>query len=167
MKNPFGKMTKNQKRATAVLLAAGAFVAVYFWTRNTRASTLIEGVSGGMISLENATLEDLTLEPIRFEHDSDEITSESEARLEEMALRLTSDIRRLRITGHTDSDGEIAYNVRLGQARAEQVSAALVEMGVPRARIVAVTSAGEAQPIASNTTEEGKATNRRVEIDVV
>lgn len=66
------------------------------------------------------------------------------------------------VVGHTDSDGEAAYNMRLSQSRASAVADILVGAGVPRARVVAY-GRGEDQPIASNLTPEGKAKNRRVE----
>lgn len=66
------------------------------------------------------------------------------------------------VVGHTDSDGEAAYNMRLSQSRANAVADILVGAGVPRSRVVAY-GRGEDQPIASNLTPEGKAKNRRVE----
>jgi outer membrane protein OmpA-like peptidoglycan-associated protein len=67
--------------------------------------------------------------------------------------------------GHTDSVGSEAYNNRLGLARAESVKAYLVAKGVDVKRVRAV-SKGESQPIADNATEEGRAKNRRVDIEV-
>jgi adhesin transport system outer membrane protein len=68
--------------------------------------------------------------------------------------------------GHTDSVGSEAYNNRLGLARAESVKAYLVSGGVDVKRIRA-EGRGESQPIADNATEEGRAKNRRVEIEVM
>ncbi|BAV64867.1 OmpA family protein [Sphingobium cloacae] len=69
------------------------------------------------------------------------------------------------IYGHTDSDGSDAYNQSLSERRAQSVANYLTSHGVQSARI-ATRGFGETQPIASNTTEEGKAANRRVEIKV-
>ena len=68
--------------------------------------------------------------------------------------------------GHTDSVGTDAYNQKLGQRRAEAVKAYLVSQGVPTNRIY-TDSKGESQPVADNRTREGRAKNRRVEVEVV
>lgn len=70
------------------------------------------------------------------------------------------------VYGHTDSDGSDAYNQTLSERRAQSVAAYLETRGVQAAR-VATRGFGETQPVASNTTAEGKAENRRVEIRVV
>jgi len=68
--------------------------------------------------------------------------------------------------GHTDSVGSDAYNQRLSLARAESVKAYLVSKGVDRQRI-RTEGRGESQPVADNATAEGRAKNRRVDIEVV
>ena len=72
----------------------------------------------------------------------------------------------VQIIGHTDSDGEAAYNLRLSERRANAVADILQANGVSYSRITTVGQ-GENNPIASNLTAEGKAQNRRVEIVVV
>ncbi len=74
--------------------------------------------------------------------------------------------RKIRIEGHTDSSGSSSLNLRLSQQRAEAVKQLLVENGVDAGRIEAV-GMGEDFPVADNSTEEGKAANRRVEIIVL
>ncbi|WP_257540155.1 OmpA family protein [Sphingobium sp. CFD-1] len=69
------------------------------------------------------------------------------------------------VYGHTDSDGSDSYNQGLSERRAQSVADYLTSHGVQSARI-ATRGFGETQPIASNTTEEGKAANRRVEIKI-
>lgn len=66
------------------------------------------------------------------------------------------------VVGHTDSDGDAAYNQRLSQNRANAVAEILVGAGVPRGRVVAY-GRGEDAPVASNLSAAGKAQNRRVE----
>jgi outer membrane protein OmpA-like peptidoglycan-associated protein len=71
----------------------------------------------------------------------------------------------VRIEGHTDSVGSDAYNMRLGQRRADAVEAYLVGKGIAASRLSTV-SYGETRPAASNDTAEGRAQNRRVELIV-
>ncbi|MEP7298268.1 MAG: outer membrane protein OmpA [Burkholderiales bacterium] len=68
--------------------------------------------------------------------------------------------------GHTDSVGGDAYNQKLSVARAESVKAYLVGKGVEKNRVY-TEGKGEKQPVADNKTAEGRAKNRRVEIEVV
>jgi outer membrane protein OmpA-like peptidoglycan-associated protein len=70
------------------------------------------------------------------------------------------------VLGHTDSTGSDAYNQALSERRAESVANFLANSGVQRARL-ATRGYGESQPIASNSTEQGRAANRRVEIKIV
>jgi len=72
----------------------------------------------------------------------------------------------IEVAGHTDSTGSDSYNQTLSERRASNVAAYLSGQGVPGARMVTV-GAGEAHPVASNDTEEGRAQNRRVEITIV
>ncbi len=68
--------------------------------------------------------------------------------------------------GHTDSIGTDAYNQRLSVRRAEAVKAYLVSKGIEKNRVY-TEGKGEKQPVADNKTAEGRAKNRRVEIEVV
>ncbi|MGK2953669.1 MAG: TolC family outer membrane protein [Thiobacillus sp.] len=68
--------------------------------------------------------------------------------------------------GHTDSVGSEEYNNRLSLARAEAVKAYLISKGVEVKRVRAV-GRGEGQPIADNSTKEGRAKNRRVDVEVM
>ena len=72
----------------------------------------------------------------------------------------------IQIIGHTDSDGEAAYNQSLSERRANAVADQIQAGGVSFDRIV-TTGMGENEPVASNLTEDGKALNRRVEILVI
>jgi len=69
----------------------------------------------------------------------------------------------MEIDGHTDSVGPEDYNQGLGQRRAEAVRSYLVSKGLRSSRLTA-RSFGESRPVASNDTEEGRQTNRRVEL---
>lgn len=72
---------------------------------------------------------------------------------------------KIEIGGHTDYTGSDAYNQTLSQKRASAVRAYLISQGISAERLTA-KGYGEAKPIASNETEEGKAENRRVEFKI-
>lgn len=83
---------------------------------------------------------------------------------------VTQEVKRhggkVEVTGHTDNAGGNAANIELSKQRAVSVAKALVGGGVEKSRI-SVFGAGPAQPIASNSTAEGRAKNRRVEIKLI
>ena len=68
--------------------------------------------------------------------------------------------------GHTDSIGKEGYNQKLSVKRSEAVKAYLVSKGIEKNRVY-TEGKGEKQPVADNKTAEGRAKNRRVEIEVV
>ncbi len=68
----------------------------------------------------------------------------------------------LSVEGHTDSDGDDAFNQDLSERRAKAVVDQLVKMGIPASRL-ANAGWGETKPVGPNSTPEGKAANRRVE----
>ena len=72
----------------------------------------------------------------------------------------------IQIVGHTDSDGDAAYNQQLSERRANSVADVLYDAGIPFSRIQTF-GRGESQPVASNLDPAGKARNRRVEIVIL
>jgi OOP family OmpA-OmpF porin len=72
----------------------------------------------------------------------------------------------IEVVGHTDDVGDDAYNQELSEQRAAAVRDYLVETGVDASKIVTI-GAGENSPVASNTTDEGRAENRRVDVLVL
>jgi len=70
------------------------------------------------------------------------------------------------VIGHTDSVGAETYNQRLSENRARSVAEYLTSQGILPARLL-IAGMGEAQPIASNSTPEGRSQNRRVNLQVV
>jgi len=101
---------------------------------------------------------------ILFDVNSDKIKPESYGVLKELGTVLKENPTvKVRIIGHTDSDGEDAKNLELSKRRAASVKNALQsEFGVEATRME-TDGKGETQPAAPNTTSEGKANNRRVE----
>jgi OOP family OmpA-OmpF porin len=102
---------------------------------------------------------------ILFETGKADLKPESEPVLVEIAKLLTANATlKLYVVGHTDMVGDAAMNLKLSQARAEAVVAALVtKKGIAASRLIAHGS-GPYAPVASNKTEEGRAKNRRVEL---
>ncbi len=107
------------------------------------------------------------LEQVKFKTGSAVILPESDAILSAVAKTLTAhaEITKLRVEGHTDNKGSPAANMTLSKNRAASVMAWLVKHGIDKKRL---TSAGFGQdkPIDSNTTEEGRKNNRRVEFHI-
>lgn len=105
---------------------------------------------------------------VEFEFNSNKLAGSSTASLDKVAQLLTEDTswRILRVYGHTDSKGSSAYNKKLSQERAVAVMNYLISKGVPSDKIV-VMGFGYEKPIATNATESGRQTNRRVELEVV
>ncbi|HRH68567.1 MAG TPA: OmpA family protein [Flavobacteriales bacterium] len=81
-------------------------------------------------------------------------------------LLLADPALQLRITGHADDSGTSAHNQVLAQARADRVRSTLEHLGVPADRTM-VLSMGSTQPVGDNATPEGRALNRRVEVELV
>lgn len=83
----------------------------------------------------------------------------------EKAKEQLSQADKITVSGHTDNTGDAAYNMTLSKKRADAVSDYLKSIGVDPAKITAVGE-GKGRPVADNRTKEGRAKNRRVEIEV-
>jgi outer membrane protein OmpA-like peptidoglycan-associated protein len=104
-----------------------------------------------------------------FPRRSAEITEQGRQILEEnreASRELLSRASYIEVVGHTDDVGDDAYNQDLSEKRAEAVRDYLVSSGVDASKIVTV-GMGESMPVASNTTDEGRAENRRVDVLVL
>ena len=115
---------------------------------------------------EEAVDEAVVVEEVDF--DSDVLLDSDIATLNELASKLKAEApdATLSITGHTDSVGTAAYNQKLSERRAVAVANHLVAQGVPQANIIAVSGEGLTNPVADNATAEGRAKNRRVEVEI-
>lgn len=107
-----------------------------------------------------------TLPKIQFEFDRDAITPESDPTLI-LVARLLLKNPRLKVIclAHTDSVGTAEYNLDLSERRARSVKEFLVKEGVPPPSI-RFKGMGYSRPLADNSTDEGRAKNRRVEFRV-
>ena len=107
------------------------------------------------------------IEGVNFDFDSAKLTPAGEAKLDEAAGGLkAASSTTFNVVGHTDSVGSDAYNQGLSQRRANMVTSGLTKRGVPASQL-RTSGMGERQPIASNSTAEGRAQNRRVDITPV
>ena len=103
------------------------------------------------------------IENIEFETDSTELLEVSTQTLDAaIEIFTTYPEIRIEIIGHTDNEGEPAYNMELSKGRAEAVKEYLVLGGIDGSRLE-TRGAGETEPIATNDTPEGRAKNRRTE----
>ena len=102
-----------------------------------------------------------------FDFDKSVLKPEGKAKLDDLASKVKGiNLEVVIAVGHTDSVGSDAYNQKLSVRRAEAVKAYLVSKGIEKNRVY-TEGKGEKQPIADNKTQEGRAKNRRVEIEVV
>ncbi|TCV18944.1 OOP family OmpA-OmpF porin [Sphingobacterium alimentarium] len=133
---------------------------------NTPAGTVVDG-SGCPIKFPEASKNDLVAgeyyAPIGFEFDSSVLKTESYSTLDKLAKELRDSNGRVTLDGYASAEGTEAYNLNLSKDRANAVKQYLVNAGVSASNISA-NGYGEANPIASNATEEGRIQNRRVEI---
>ncbi|MFJ2337752.1 OmpA family protein [Pseudomonas protegens] len=112
--------------------------------------------------------ETIVIRDVHFHFDSAKLTDADKTKLNTIVTRLKQEASsaQLRVTGHTDSVGSDAYNQKLSDKRAHSVVEYLISNGIPRSSFVSVTGAGESKPVADNKTAEGRAMNRRTEIQI-
>ncbi len=102
-----------------------------------------------------------------FDFDKSVLKPEGKAKLDDLAGKLKGiSLEVIIAVGHTDSVGTDGYNQKLSVARSEAVKAYLVSKGVEKNRIY-TEGKGETSPVADNKTTEGRAKNRRVEVEVI
>ena len=102
-----------------------------------------------------------------FDFDKSVLKPEGKAKLDDLVGKVQGiSLEVIIAVGHTDSIGADGYNQKLSVARSENVKAYLVSKGIEKNRVY-TEGKGESQPVADNKTAEGRAKNRRVEIEVV
>jgi outer membrane protein OmpA-like peptidoglycan-associated protein len=105
-----------------------------------------------------------TLSNVHFETGRAELTADSEGALNEALTGLKDHPDwKIRVEGFTDNQGSKDANLKLSQDRAEAVANWLADHGIDRGRLSA-KGYGDARPVASNSSAEGRAKNRRVEL---
>jgi OOP family OmpA-OmpF porin len=100
-----------------------------------------------------------------FDFDKSALKPDGKKSIDEAIAKMkTVDVEMVIATGHTDSIGTDAYNQKLSERRATTVKEYMVSQGIPAAKITTLGK-GETQPVATNKTAEGRAKNRRVDIE--
>lgn len=118
------------------------------------------------VSAEEVAILDAAVHGIKFESGKDIITLESYLVLNNVVKVLNSrSVYKLSIEGHTDSQGDDAFNLELSKKRAAAVKNYLIEKGIAPTRLSS-EGYGETVPVADNSTPEGRAENRRVDLKV-
>jgi len=117
--------------------------------------------------VREAEMRNFEFVPVYFEHDKDLLRSEFNAYLKRMAeiVNSHSDLR-IKIIGHTDSNGSDVYNINLSERRAKNVKTFLVGLGISEDKVV-IEYRGENDPAMSNETSDGKRLNRRVDFEFI
>ena len=102
-----------------------------------------------------------------FDFDKATLKPEARAKLDDLVSKTSGiNLEVIIAVGHTDAVGSDAYNQKLSVRRSEAIKAYLTSKGVEKNRVY-TEGKGEKQPVADNKTSEGRAKNRRVEIEVV
>jgi OOP family OmpA-OmpF porin len=102
-----------------------------------------------------------------FDFNKSVIKPEAKAKLDDLVDKIKAiNLEVIIAVGHTDAVGSDVYNQKLSMRRSNAVKAYLISKGVDKTRIY-TEGKGEKQPVADNSTKEGRAKNRRVEIEVV
>ena len=144
--------------------AAGAVIGNYM---DRQAAEMERDIEGAKIERIGEGIKITFDSGILFAYNSADLESASRLNLTRLATILNKyDDTDILLEGHTDSDGAPDYNLGLSERRAQSVNDFLAGLEVQSARFT-VMGYGEEQPVATNTTSEGKAQNRRVEVAIM
>lgn len=162
-----GKRDRTEKIVGAGIGAiAGAGVGYYMDEQEKKLRRQTQGTGVNVVRDGDNLVLDMPAE-LTFAVDQSSIQPEFRSTLDQVASTLGEyEKTYVDVMGHTDSTGSDSYNQALSERRAASVADYLSANGVNRARL-ATKGYGESQPRASNITEEGRASNRRVEIRLV
>ncbi len=190
------KNSNNQQRGTAVGAASGAVIGGILGNnigkgKNTALGAVLGGVVGGVVgnvigskmdkqakeikeTIPGAEVErvgegiKITLPEsiVNFAFDSSNLSMDAKTNLDKLATVLINNPdTNINIYGYTDSKGTDSYNQTLSEKRAMAVKTYLSQKGVSSSRLFSM-GMGEADPVASNETDMGRAQNRRVEFAI-
>ena len=166
-----GKTTSASTRKSRLIGAglgalAGGGVGLYMDHQESRLRARLQGTGVSVTRVGDDIILNMPSN-ITFDTDQSAIKPQFFETLNSVAIVLQEFNRTLvDVTGHTDSTGTPQHNQRLSEARAGSVAEYLIAQGNNPNRFQAI-GMGQNDPIASNTTPEGRAQNRRVEIKIV
>jgi peptidoglycan-associated lipoprotein len=124
------------------------------------------GGGAGLDSGKSATRSSFVSEDIYFEYDSASLIPEARDMLKRKAEWMRSNPNfSVIVEGHTDNRGTVAYNLALGERRAESAMSFLVDLGIPASRLTSV-SYGKEKPANPGNNETAWAANRRVHFEI-
>jgi len=160
---------KRGDRALAGALVGGAVGAGVGYGLDQQEADLRRDLGNDNVSIQNTGDRLIVTLPqdILFATDSFAVRSDLTRDLNTVASNLQAyPNSTIQIVGHSDSDGDAAYNQQLSERRANTVADVLLDAGIPFARLQTF-GRGESQPLASNLDPAGKSQNRRVEIVIL
>jgi outer membrane protein OmpA-like peptidoglycan-associated protein len=144
--------------------AAGGIIGNYM---DKQAAEMQQDIAGARIERIGEGIKITFDSGILFDVDKYELREQAKRNIENLAVLLNKyEDTNILLAGHTDSDGSEEYNMTLSERRARSVASYLAMNGVTSARMT-VIGFGESQPIASNSTVEGRQANRRVEVAIM
>ena len=143
--------------------AAGAYIGDYM---DRQAAEIERDIEGARVERIGEGIKITFDSGILFDVDKATLKDKSKQELAELAVILNKyDDTNILLEGHTDSTASEEYNLDLSRLRAQSVSNQLATDGVNPSRFT-IMGYGESQPIADNSTAEGRALNRRVEVAI-
>ena len=165
-KNLKGPELKNLPAGTYTYTASDSYNCKSSGTISfTEPVIVVDKFADGLKNIEEGA--SIVLENIFFEFNKTDLLPESYTELNKVVqFMLENDIKKIEISGHTDSEGSDSYNQKLSEGRAQAVTDYLVSQGIDSSRISTV-GYGESRPVDTNLTEEGRAQNRRVEFTLI
>ncbi len=159
-----GNQQGNSGKGAVIGAAAGAAIGGLIGQRMDKQAKELEKVAETQRT-EQGLVSKLKSD-ILFETGKADLKAEAKKSLAEMATIMKNYPENvLTIKGYTDSTGTTTTNKTLSQKRAEAVKTHLVASGIP-ATVVSTVGLGASNPVADNTTTEGRKQNRRVEVEV-
>jgi outer membrane protein OmpA-like peptidoglycan-associated protein len=166
-----GAVIGNQTGSTARGASIGAVVGgvaggVIGHQMDQQAKELEQSIAGATVERVGEGIQVTFASGVLYDVDSDHIRAEAASNLRNLAASLSKYPNTdLLIVGHTDSTGTSAHNQALSERRARSASDFLAGQGVSGGRL-RTSGRGEAEPVASNTTDAGRQLNRRVEVAI-